>query len=153
VDAQTPKETTIGLAPERLQRVLAIIDERLAEPVQVAQLAAAVDLSPFHFARMFKQATGKPPHAYITERRMERARDLLRASDLRLCEVATRVGYQTQAHFTGVFHRQVGVTPRVYRVAGAGPMHAALLPIGARAGAPEGGEARLRTAAEGTAPA
>lgn len=105
-----------GLAPHRLQRVLGIIDERLAEPIQVRELADAVHMSPYHFARMFKQSTGHPPHLYITWQRMDRAKQLLAQSMLPLAEVATRVGYQTQAHFTGVFHTRVGMTPRAYRV-------------------------------------
>ena len=105
-----------GLAPHRLQRVLACIEARLAERVQVRELADEIHMSPFHFARMFKLATGLAPHAYITRQRMGRARDLLATTDLPLLEVAARVGYQTQAHFTGVFHRYVGTTPRVYRL-------------------------------------
>ena len=105
-----------GLAPHRLQRVLAIIDERLAEPIQVRELADAVHMSSYHFARMFKQSTGHPPHLYITWQRMDRAKQLLAQSSLPLAEVATRVGYQTQAHFTGVFHTRVGTTPRAYRL-------------------------------------
>jgi AraC family transcriptional regulator len=105
-----------GLAPHRLQRVLGIIDQRLAEPIQVRELADAVHMSPYHFARMFKQSTGHPPHLYITWQRMDRAKQLLAQSALPLAEVATRVGYQTQAHFTGVFHTRVGMTPRAYRV-------------------------------------
>lgn len=105
-----------GLAPHRLQRVLAAIDARLAEPIQVHELADEIHMSPFHFARMFKLSVGHAPHAYITQQRMERAKDLLAHGDLALAEVATRVGYQTQAHFTGVFHKQVGMTPRVFRL-------------------------------------
>lgn len=105
-----------GLAPHRLQRVLACIEERLAEAIQVKDLADLVHMSPFHFARMFKLATGLPPHAYITMQRMEQAKALLAHSELTLVEVAAQVGYQTQAHFTGVFHRHVGTTPRVFRL-------------------------------------
>jgi AraC family transcriptional regulator len=105
-----------GLAPHRLQRVLALIEERLGEAVQVRDLAAAVHMSPYHFARMFKQSTGQPPHLYITWQRMDRAKELLAQSALPLSEIASRVGYQTQAHFTGVFHARVGITPRAYRV-------------------------------------
>jgi AraC family transcriptional regulator len=105
-----------GLAPHRLQRVLSCIETRLAEHVQVRELADEIHMSPFHFARMFKLATGHAPHAYITQQRMERAKQLLEQSDIALAEVASRVGYQTQAHFTGVFHKHVGVTPRVYRL-------------------------------------
>ena len=105
-----------GLAPHRLQRVLACIDARLAERVQVKELADEIHMSPFHFARMFKLAVGQAPHAYITHLRMELAKELLANTLIPLQEVASRVGYQTQAHFTGVFHRFVGTTPRVYRM-------------------------------------
>ena len=105
-----------GLQAHKLERVLALIEERLCEPIQVRELAESVHMSPFHFARMFKVSMGRPPHEYITLQRMERAKRLLGTSDIPLVQVATQVGYQTQAHFTGVFHRRVGVTPRTYRV-------------------------------------
>ena len=106
-----------GLAPHKLQKVLTYIEEKLAEPVGVRELAAQVHMSPFHFARRFKQAVGTPPHGYITQVRIERAKRLLSETNLPLVEVATRVGYRTQAHFTGVFHRYVETTPRAFRVA------------------------------------
>ncbi len=114
--ASQPPRPRSGLAPHRLQRVLACIEARLAEPIQVRELADEIHMSPFHFARMFKLSTGHAPHAYITRQRMDRARSLLATTQLPLLEVAARVGYQTQAHFTGVFHRYVGTTPRVYRL-------------------------------------
>ena len=115
VAAQAPA-TGGGLAPHRLQRVLACLETRLAERVQVRELADEIHMSPFHFARMFKLSTGYAPHAWLTHQRMERAKELLATTQLPLLEVAARVGYQTQAHFTGVFHRYVGTTPRVYRL-------------------------------------
>ena len=114
--APEPTRSRAGLAPHRLQRVLACIEARLAEPIQVRELADEIHMSPFHFARMFKLSTGLAPHAYITRQRMDRAKSLLATTQLPLLEVASRVGYQTQAHFTGVFHRYVGTTPRVYRL-------------------------------------
>jgi len=108
--------STGGLAPHKLQKVLAYVEEKLAEPVGVRELASQVHMSPFHFARRFKQAVGTPPHAYITHVRIERAKSLLAGTNIPLIEVATRVGYRTQAHFTGVFHRYVGTTPRAYRL-------------------------------------
>ena len=107
---------TGGLASHKLQKVLAYIEEKLAEPVGVRELASQVHMSPFHFARRFKQAVGTPPHGYITQVRIERAKALLAGTNVPLIEVATRVGYRTQAHFTGVFHRYVGTTPRAYRL-------------------------------------
>jgi len=105
-----------GLAPHRLKRVLGCIEARLAEPVQVSELASEVHMSAFHFTRMFKLATGHAPHKYLTLRRMERARELLATSDMPIAAIAAAVGYQTQAHFTGVFARHSGTTPKVYRV-------------------------------------
>jgi len=114
--APPPLREWVGLAPHRLKRVLGCIEARLAEPVQVSELASEVHMSPFHFTRMFKLATGHAPHKYLTLRRMERARELLATSDMPIAAIAAAVGYQTQAHFTGVFARHSGATPKVYRV-------------------------------------
>jgi len=105
-----------SLSPQRLQRVLAHIEEHLGERVTVPQLAAVAHISAFHFARMFKRTTGMPPHGYITRQRIKRAKELLTRSELALVEVGARVGFQTQAHFTVVFHRHVGLTPRIFRL-------------------------------------
>jgi AraC family transcriptional regulator len=114
---------TPGLAPHKLERVQIFVEQHLAEPVRVEQLAAAVHMSPFHFARMFKQATGQPPHAYLTAQRVERAKTLLREGRLALIEVAASVGFQTQGHFTEVFRRYAGVTPRIFRIGSNGRNH------------------------------
>ena len=106
-----------GLPQDKLQNVLVYIDESLGESLKVRELAEHVGLSQFHFARMFRRSVGRPPHGYLTDLRMERAKRLLRETDMPLARVATQVGYQTQAHFTGVFHREVGMTPRSYRLA------------------------------------
>jgi AraC family transcriptional regulator len=105
-----------GLAPHKLARVQAYIREHLAEAMRVQRLAAAVHMSTFHFARMFKQATGQPPHVYLTMQRIEYAKRLLRDGRLPLIAVAAQAGFQTQGHFTGVFHRYAGVTPRIFRL-------------------------------------
>jgi AraC family transcriptional regulator len=106
----------IGLPPHKLSRVQTFINDHFGESIAVQQLAAVVHMSPYHFARMFKKASGVPPHAYITMRRLERAKELLLESDLPLVEVAASVGFQTQAHFTEVFHKHTGVTPRAFRL-------------------------------------
>ena len=74
-------------------------------------------LSPYHFARQFKTATGLPPHRYVIMRRVERARQLLQAAtDLSLAEVALRAGFSDQSVFCLHFKRLVGVTPRQFRM-------------------------------------
>jgi AraC-like DNA-binding protein len=105
-----------SLSPQRLRRVLAHIEEHLGEHVAVRQLAAVACMSVFHFARMFKGSVGMPPHAYMTQRRIERAKEMLARTELALVEVAARAGFQTQAHFTVVFHRHVGLPPRAFRL-------------------------------------
>jgi AraC family transcriptional regulator len=106
-----------GLPARKLEQVRDFIEQHLSEPLLVERLAAVVHMSPFHFARRFKLATGTSPHAYITARRIERAKELLRGGNLALIEVGAAVGFQTQGHFTEVFHRLAGITPRRFRLA------------------------------------
>ena len=105
-----------GLAPHRLKRVLACIEARLAERIHVTDLAREANMSPFHFSRMFKRATGHSPHQYVTLQRVERARQLLAATSMPIAEIARSVGFRTQAHFTGVFAQHAGTTPRAFRI-------------------------------------
>jgi AraC family transcriptional regulator len=105
-----------GLPQHKLKRVRAFVDEHLAEAMHVDQLAGEVHMSPFHFARMFKQTTGQSPHLYVVSQRIERAKALLRDSEVPLIAIAAQTGFRTQGHFTGVFRRYTGLTPRVFRL-------------------------------------
>jgi AraC family transcriptional regulator len=110
-----PPSNCAGLARPRLERVLALIEQNLAEALPVSELAQAVHLSPFHFSRMFRVSTGRSPHEWIMLKRMARAKALLAASHLSLPEVARASGYRTHSHFSGMFHAVVGMTPGQYR--------------------------------------
>ena len=79
------------------------------------QLAAVARLSPYHFARQFKTATGLPPHEYVISRRVERAKQFLQGGDLSLAEVAAHAGFSDQSQFSRHFKRLVGVTPGQFR--------------------------------------
>jgi AraC family transcriptional regulator len=105
-----------GLPLLRLKRVQAFIDEHIAETIHVDQLAGEVHMSPFHFARMFKQSTGQTPHLCVVMQRVRHAKALLREGDLPLIEVAAQSGFRTQGHFTSVFRRYAGFTPRAFRL-------------------------------------
>lgn len=111
------KKSHSGINPYRLQIVLEMIESRFPESIGVHELAAKVQMSPFHFARMFKVSTDIAPHAYLIRRRVEHAKNLLETSTKPLKHVAASAGFKTQAHFTWVFHRKVGMTPRAYRLA------------------------------------
>ena len=86
------------------------------EPVMLQQLSAECRVSPFHLLRIFRNATGLPPHAYLTQLRSDHARELLRQGES-LSSVAFRCGFADQSHFTRTFKRIFGVTPGAYQVA------------------------------------
>jgi AraC-like DNA-binding protein len=89
------------------------LDAHFAQPVKLAQLAAACESSPFHLVRSFRDAVGMPPHAYLTQVRANRARDLLVRGES-LSAVAYACGFCDQSHLTHTFKRIFGVTPGAY---------------------------------------
>lgn len=110
-----PIEVVGGLPPRRLQRVFSHIRENLNRELSVTELAQVVGMSQYYFSKLFKMSTGTTPHQYVMRQRVERAQELLRESQTALAELATHVGFQTQSHFTSVFRRLVGATPKHYR--------------------------------------
>lgn len=114
---QKVQDFTGGLAPGKLQSVLKYINENLEQDVALADLAEAVEMSPYHFARMFKQATGVAPHQYMIERRVEHAKRLLAKTELPIAEISYRLGFSSQSHFTAVFRKLTATTPKAYREA------------------------------------
>ena len=99
----------------KLNQLKEFIEEHLSEDLSIANMASVVHTSPFHFARAFKAATGQPPHRYVTHRRMEQAKTLLSVTRLPVAEVANRVGFSNQSHFSAQFRRATGTTPKGYR--------------------------------------
>jgi RpiB/LacA/LacB family sugar-phosphate isomerase len=110
-----PIEIVGGLPPRRLQRVFSHIRENLARDLSVTELAQTVGMSQYYFSKLFKMSTGTTPHQYVMRQRVERAQEMLREGATALAELATLVGFQTQSHFTSVFRRLVGATPKHYR--------------------------------------
>jgi len=103
------------LPPRKLQRALQYIDDNLREDISLAGVAQALAMSPWHFAHAFRQTTGLPPHRFVLERRIERAKSLLRETDLSITEIAHRIGCASHSHFSVLFRRKTGQTPRDYR--------------------------------------
>ena len=91
------------------------LEAHLGDDVSLADLAALVGLSPYHFSRAFKAATGLPPHRYLIERRVARARERLEHGGDPIVDVALECGFSSQAHMTSTFTRQLGVSPGRYR--------------------------------------
>jgi AraC family transcriptional regulator len=112
-----PVRTREGKLPRaRLRAVIEYIEAHLHASPSLEQMAAIAHISPYHFARQFKTATGLPPHQYVIARRVERAKHLLQGgSAFSLAEVAVHAGFSDQSQFCQHFKRLVGVTPGQFR--------------------------------------
>ena len=104
-----------GLAPASRRHLREHIEQHLAEPLPLSELAGLCALSEYHFARMFQTSFGLPPHRYVLARRLARACHLLRHSQLPLGEVALACGFASASHFSNRFRQALGATPGQYR--------------------------------------
>jgi AraC-like DNA-binding protein len=104
-----------GLAPWQEKLATDILSASLDGEVSHAEIARECGLSPGHFARAFRVTTGAPPHRWLLERRIDRAKTLLRETAAPLAEVAARCGFADQSHFTRTFTRALGVPPGAWR--------------------------------------
>jgi AraC-like DNA-binding protein len=112
-----------------LLRARDLIDGRYAESLDLEALARAAHVSPRHFSRCFRRTFGETPHQYLLTRRIERARHLLRTTDLQVAEICLAVGFTSVGSFTTTFRRRVGVSPTAYRRDMAGPSAADRIPL------------------------
>lgn len=106
---------TSDLEPVRLRRVLDYMQARLGEPIRLKDLAREAHLSPYHFSRCFKRATGDSPYQRLVRLRVRRAKSLLLDSNLTLAQVSGLVGYGSQSRFSVAFKRLTGFSPGAYR--------------------------------------
>ena len=104
-----------GLSPGAKRRVLEYVDAHFDEQLTLESLASVARLSVHHFARAFRQSTGEPPHQYVLRRRIERATEMLKESELPLSEIALAVGFSDHSHFARHFRRLVGMSPGAAR--------------------------------------
>ncbi|GAB3554189.1 AraC family transcriptional regulator [Noviherbaspirillum agri] len=105
-----------GLAPAVRRRLAEYIDAHLEQGITLGMLADIASLSEYHLARMFRVSFGMPPHAWIAARRLDRARHLLKASNLPLQQVADACGYADLSHFSHRFRAGTGAAPSRYRL-------------------------------------
>ena len=106
-----------GLGPARLRTIRELVDAKLEDDLSLDEMAQSVGLSTAHFARMFRKSTGQTPHQFVFRQRIERAKAMLRARDVRVLDVALACGFKTQQHFAQVFRGVWGVSPTEYRQA------------------------------------
>lgn len=111
--AEAPARLSKGM----LKRVLDFMDSHLSSDPSLEDLAAVAGLSPSHFSALFRQATGVSPYQFLTRRRVERAQELLAATDAPIAAIAVQVGFYDQSHLTRHMRRLTGLTPRALRKA------------------------------------
>jgi AraC family transcriptional regulator len=104
-----------GLSPTQLTLVTDYISAHLHQNLKLAELSAIVQISPYHFLRLFKKSLGVTPHQYILQCRVEQVKYLLQFTSLSLSEIAFRVGFCDQSHLTRCFRRVLGKTPSQWR--------------------------------------
>jgi AraC family transcriptional regulator len=102
-------------SPRKFQKLREYIDENLAKPLGLDELAAELGMSTYHFARIFKRSFGETPHGYVTRIKMERAKTLLLEKQWTVQRIARRLGFSSASHFSVRFQQQVGLSPREFR--------------------------------------
>ncbi len=106
-----------GLSLERLRRVRDYVEAHLDEDLSLTVLADIACLSAYHFSRSFKESVKVGPQRYVIQRRLERAKTLLRRTKEPLALIAQEAGFADQSHLTSIFRREIGVTPGRFRAA------------------------------------
>jgi AraC-like DNA-binding protein len=102
------------LTPVLLRRIERYIDDNLERHVNLSELAVMAGLSRWYFLRVFEETVGTSPHDYVTQRRLDRARNLLSTTNRSVMDIASEVG-MTHSHFSRVFSRRLGITPTEFR--------------------------------------
>lgn len=114
--SQHTSQVPSGQLPKHiLRRAIEFINDSLDRNITLAEIAAQIEMSPYHFARMFKYSTGLAPHQYVLNLKIDRAKTLLSETSLPLAEIAYRLGFASQSHFTAMFRRLTSTTPKAYR--------------------------------------
>lgn len=105
-----------GLSTRQLGKVLDYIDAYLDKNIRLANLAQLLGMSPFHFSRLFKQSIGMTPHQYLSQQRVERAKQLLKKTDRLIIDIALECGFSSHSHLSKQFRQITGITPKAYRL-------------------------------------
>ena len=105
-----------GLSQRKLQQAVNYIQDNLAEDISLQAIATEMNMSRYHFCRLFKKSTGITPYQYLIKSRIERAKELLSRKHKSIADVALQVGFTNQSHFTKHFKRLVGTAPKQFSI-------------------------------------
>lgn len=104
-----------GLPQRQVLQVLDYINDHLSQDIKLADLAALLDMSQFHFSHVFKQAIGTSPYQYLLQQRIERAKQLLKQPEQTIMDIALECGFNSHSHLSNKFRQMTGMTPTAYR--------------------------------------
>jgi AraC family transcriptional regulator len=104
-----------GLSERQLLQVLEYINEHLTQDIKLADLAHLLGISQFHFSHLFKRSLGTAPYQYLIQQRIERAKQLLKQTDLSIMDIALNCGFNSHSHLSKQFRHFTGMTPKAYR--------------------------------------
>jgi AraC family transcriptional regulator len=107
------QHATGGLSRDKLMRAIEYIQDQLESGLTVSGIAQAVHMSPYHFARLFKQSTGNSPYRYVIHARAKRAKELLKSGKFSIVEIAHRLGFADQSHLNRQLKDVFGATPKM----------------------------------------
>jgi AraC-like DNA-binding protein len=100
---------------QQLHRARVLLDRHYDAPITVEDLSREVALSPYYLIRAFRRAYKQTPHQYLVERRIARAKELLRNSNLSITEICVAVGFESLGSFSTLFRKVAGISPSAYR--------------------------------------
>lgn len=104
------------LSDQQLRQIADYIDEHLDREIKLLDLSQLVGLSSFYFSRLFKQSIGIPPHQYVLQQRVERAKQLLKTTELPIMEIAISCGFSSHSHLGKLIRQCTGRSPKAYRI-------------------------------------
>ncbi|MEM8792417.1 MAG: AraC family transcriptional regulator [Pseudomonadota bacterium] len=103
------------LAPEEIDRITDFVEEEIDRNFDLSEMAEVLDRDPIGFSSDFEAATGQTPHQFVVDRRLSRAKELLRLSSCHLADIAASAGFSSHSHMTDVFSSAFGIEPGCYR--------------------------------------
>ena len=112
---RSSSDNTGRLSEHQLQTVFKYMQDHLEQDIALSDMASVLNLSQYHFCHLFKQSTGLAPHQYLTQCRIDRAKQLLQSTQLTITEIAFAVGLNNHSSFTRLFRRYAGTTPKAFR--------------------------------------
>lgn len=106
-----------------------LLDQRYDTPITIEELSREVALSPYYLIRAFRRVYKQTPHQYLVRRRIAKAKELLRNSDLSITEICAAVGFESLGSFSALFRKVAGLSPRAYRISSLPISNPAYIPL------------------------